>query len=76
MSREKLQERLQVPLAEKNGLLQKIYGIEPLILEEIIEEYIDYGKQLKMHIVDCNRIIHQAARKKKNILFEGAQGTL
>jgi len=76
LSREKLQERLQVPLAEKNGLLQKIYGIEPLIIDEIIEEYLDYGKQLKKHIVDCNRTIHQAARKKKNILFEGAQGTL
>ena len=76
MSREKLQERLLVTLSEKNGLLQKIYGIEPLIIDEIIEEYLDYGKQLKKHIVDCNRTIHQAARKKKNILFEGAQGTL
>jgi adenylosuccinate synthase len=76
LSREKLQERLKVPLAEKNGLLEKIYGIEPLTLDEIIEEYLDYGKQLKKHIVDCNRTIHQAARKKKNILFEGAQGTL
>jgi len=76
LSREKLQERLKVPLAEKNGLLQKIYGIEPLILDEIIEEYLNYGNQLKQHIVDCNRTIHQAARKKKNILFEGAQGTL
>ena len=61
LSREKLKERLKVPLAEKNGLLQKIYGIEPLILDEIIEEYLDYGKQLKTHIVDCNRTIHQAA---------------
>ena len=76
LSREKLQERLKVPLAEKNGLLQKIYGIEPLIIDEIIEEYLDYGNQLEKHIVDCNRTIHQAARKKKNILFEGAQGTL
>ncbi len=33
LSREKLQERLKVPLAEKNELLQKIYGIEPLIID-------------------------------------------
>jgi len=76
LSRKKLQERLKVPLTEKNGLLQKVYGIEPLVIDEIIEEYLDYGKQLEKHIVDCNRTIHQAARKKKNILFEGAQGTL
>ncbi len=76
LSEDKLRERLKVPLAEKNGLLQKIYGIEPLVIDEIIEEYLGYGKQLKEHIVDCNRTIHKAARKKKNILFEGAQGTL
>ena len=76
LSKDKLCERLKVPLAEKNGLLKKIYGIEPLLIDEIVEEYLDYGKQLKEHIVDCNRTIHQAAKKKKNILFEGAQGTL
>ena len=27
-------------------------------------------------MVDCSRVIHQAARSRKNILFEGAQGTL
>ena len=28
------------------------------------------------HVVDCTRTIHEAARARKNILFEGAQGTL
>ncbi len=72
----KLREKLKVPLSEKNGLLEKIYGVKPLDGEKIIQEYIQYGERLKPHIVDCTRAIHQAARKKQNILFEGAQGTL
>ena len=76
LSEEKLRESLKIPLEEKNGLLQKIYGIKPLDLEEVIKEYIQYGKRLSPHVVDCTRAIHQAAGNKKNILFEGAQGTL
>tara|TARA_Y100001968_G_scaffold161044_1_gene147339 strand:- start:33 stop:1358 length:1326 start_codon:yes stop_codon:yes gene_type:complete len=76
LDKEKLRERLTIPLAEKNGLLEKIYGVSPLDIDEITEEYLQYGKRLAPHVVDCTRAIHQSARNKKNILFEGAQGTL
>tara|TARA_Y100001968_G_scaffold107986_1_gene97632 strand:+ start:21480 stop:22793 length:1314 start_codon:yes stop_codon:yes gene_type:complete len=76
LEEKKLRERLKIPLEKKNGLLQKIYGIKPLELEEVIDEYLEYGNLLRPHVVDCARAIHQAARNKKNILFEGAQGTL
>ena len=72
----RLKERLLEPLKEKNELLEKIYGLTPLKPEEIIEEYLNYGQQLEPHVVECTRAIHQAARNRKNILFEGAQGTL
>ena len=42
----------------------------------MIAEYADYGRRLSSHVVDCTRAIHDAARARKNILFEGAQGTL
>ena len=76
LDKQKLEERLKVPLLEKNGLLQKIYDLKPLNLEDIVEEYLKYGEILSPHIVDCTRAIHKAAKNKKNILFEGAQGTL
>jgi adenylosuccinate synthase len=72
----RLRERLQSPLAEKNELLQKVYGLDPLDPETVIAEYAAYGRRLAPHVVDCTRTIHQAARARKNILFEGAQGTL
>ncbi|WP_198003374.1 adenylosuccinate synthase [Synechococcus sp. RS9916] len=72
----RLRDRLDGPLQEKNQLLQTIYGVEPLDAEDVISEYLAYGKRLAPHVVDCTREIHQAARDRKNILFEGAQGTL
>ena len=72
----RLRDRLDGPLKEKNQLLQTIYGVEPLDAEDVISEYLAYGKRLAHHVVDCTREIHQAARDRKNILFEGAQGTL
>ena len=71
-----LRERLGGPITEKNELMTKIYEISPIDPEEVINEYLRYGKRLAPHVVDCTRAIHNAARNKKNILFEGAQGTL
>ncbi|MBU6250077.1 MAG: adenylosuccinate synthase [Cyanobacteria bacterium REEB417] len=76
LDRDRLRDRLEGPLAQKNELLQVIYGIEPLDPEAVIAEYAAYGERLAPHVVDCTRAIHQAARARKNILFEGAQGTL
>ena len=72
----RLRDRLEGPLKEKNQLLQTIYDMEPLDAEAVISEYLAYGKRLAPHVVDCTREIHKAARGRKNILFEGAQGTL
>ena len=72
----RLRERLIGPLTEKNELLEKVYGVEPLDPDAVIEEYARYGERLSPHVVDCTRVIHEAARARKNILFEGAQGTL
>ena len=76
LDQQRLRERLQAPLEEKNKLLKQIYGLAPLDPEPLIEEYLDYGKRLSPHVVDCTRAIHKAAKARKNILFEGAQGTL
>ncbi len=76
LDEERLRERLICPLEEKNDLLVKIYDEPPLQSEEVIKEYLQYGERLSPHVVECSRAIHQAAKNRKNILFEGAQGTL
>ena len=73
---DRLRDCLVGPLEEKNHLLHQVYGISPLDPNAVIQEYAAYGLRLQPHVVDCTRAIHSAARARKNILFEGAQGTL
>jgi len=45
-------------------------------LEEILKQYLEYGKKLEKYIVDTSLIIHELVKENKAILFEGAQGSL
>ncbi|MBI3354742.1 MAG: adenylosuccinate synthetase, partial [Nitrospirae bacterium] len=44
--------------------------------KDIYDKYMDYARILKDYITDTSLIINRAADEGKNILFEGAQGTL
>ena len=46
----RLRDRLDGPLKEKNQLLQTIYGVDPLDAEDVISEYLAYGKRLAPHV--------------------------
>ena len=63
-------------LEEKNQILTKIYGRDPLDPNEIINEFKSYKDIVTNHIKDTSLMISNAIRSNKNILFEGAQGTL
>ncbi len=68
-------ERLQSVLNEKNLILRRIYQHPGLAIKEIYVKYYDFGKQLKPFVRDTALYLYEAAQKKKEILFEGAQGT-
>ena len=61
---------------EKNRLITKLYGAQPMDLDAIIEEYIGYGKRLASHVADVSVLVYNSYNEGKKILFEGAQGTL
>jgi adenylosuccinate synthase len=73
---ERLREKVLHNVAEVNELLRSIYDMEPLDAEKIIAEYNAYGKRLKPFIADTSLMLQKANKDKKNILFEGAQGTM
>ena len=60
----------------KNDLITKLYEEEPIDLETVIEEYVAYGKRLEQYIDDVSVLAFEACKAGKNVLFEGAQGTL
>jgi adenylosuccinate synthase len=54
-----------------------IYGIKIKLDEnDILETYSVYGKRLKQYIATTHIALNTALKKKKNILLEGAQGTM
>ena len=69
-------EKLALNLKDKNRQLQKVYNQLPLDLDEIYEEYLGYADRLEDYVADTSLLIWEAIRDGKNVLFEGAQGTL
>ena len=68
--------KVETALAQKNPILEKIYGLHTYTVEEICEEYLPYARILKPYMAETAQLLNDALREGKNILFEGAQGTL
>ena len=73
---EVLREIIFAVTEEKNCLIQTLYKGEPLDAKAIYEEYLGYASLLKEFVVDSSAYLNRQIRKGKNVLFEGAQGTL
>jgi adenylosuccinate synthase len=73
---ENLRQKLEWTINYKNVILEKLYNLPPLDAKTVIEEYLEYAEKLRPHVVDSSLKIYEAIRKRQNILFEGAQGTL
>ena len=71
-----LREKLTWTIHYKNVILEKLYDLPPLDPETVVAEYRQYAERLRPHIVDSALKVYEAIQQKKNILFEGAQGTL
>jgi len=70
------EEKVKINTEEKNKFLTKIYDREPLDADEIISEFKSYKDIVTNHVKDTSLMISKAIKENKNILFEGAQGTL
>ncbi|MEM6424666.1 MAG: adenylosuccinate synthase [Cyanobacteria bacterium P01_H01_bin.119] len=76
MDIEGLQEKLEWTISYKNAVLEKLYDLQPLDPKQVLDEYRGYAERLRPYVADSSLAIYSAYRKRKNILFEGAQGTL
>ena len=76
MHPENLRKQLEWTINYKNVILEKLYNLSPLNTEKVIADYLKYAEHLRPYVIDSSLKIYQAVKEKKNILFEGAQGTL
>jgi adenylosuccinate synthase len=68
--------KLEENLPQKNYYLTHVLGEEGLELEPLYQEYMQYGKRLRQHVTNTSLFLAQEIKEGKQILFEGAQGTL
>ncbi|HOC54780.1 MAG TPA: adenylosuccinate synthase [Verrucomicrobiota bacterium] len=71
---ERFRQRLQFKIKENNEVL-RAFGAKPLSFERVHREYRKAGDYLKPFVANTVILLHEAARRGANILFEGAQGT-
>ena len=76
MDEKSLREQLEWTINYKNVILEKLYNVPPLDPKEVIEQYLGDAERLRPHVVDTALKIYDAIKRRRNILFEGAQGTL
>jgi len=71
-----LRQKIEVALAEKNVWLERVYGDQPVELEEVASGYEQHAQRLRPHIADTSLLVDRALQSGKRALFEGAHGTL
>ena len=76
MDRQVFHRKLSHALALKNRLLQALYDASPLSLDEVYERYNGYADRLRPFVANTEALVQEAVAGRKNVLLEGAQGTL
>jgi len=69
-------EKLKTVLSDINFLLEKKYNNRKLNFNKIYSDYMKYAEYLAPFITDTVVLINKLIAQGKNVLFEGAQGTL
>ena len=60
----------------KNKVIVGVYGVKPIDIEAVLAEYSVYADRLRSHVADTSIMTYEAVKSGKQVLFEGAQGTL
>lgn len=70
-------ERLASVIDQKNRMLQALDpSVEPFQVDAVYEKYQVYAERLRPHVVDTTAWLQRAWKQNRNLLFEGAQGSL
>ena len=69
-------EKLKEILAYHNFMLTEYYKVDPVDFDSVYNDAMEVAKVLKPMIVDVTDLLDEARKAGKEIMFEGAQGTL
>jgi len=72
---EMFKEKLEKSYFFNKNVIEKVFEMKfEKTLDEIYNEYLEYGEKLRKYIDDTDLILYKGFKEGKNILFEGAQG--
>ena len=71
-----LRQKFETALAEKNVLLERVYGADRLEVEKLAEAMERFAVRLRPYVADTSLLVDRALRDGRRVLLEGAQGTL
>lgn len=67
---------LEANIKSKNQILTEVYEGQSLDYGEVLESFNGYAEALRKYVCDTSILVNDAVQQGKNIVFEGAQGTL
>lgn len=68
--------RLHAAIAEKNAMIERVYGQKPDFDESMADDALKCFERFRDLVVDGGALLRDAAAAGKRILFEGAQGAM
>lgn len=76
IDQEEFPKLLKKNIDNKNNIFEKLYNTKGFQYEEVLSEYQGYAEMLAPMAEDVSLLVNNAIKEGKNVLFEGAQGTL
>jgi adenylosuccinate synthase len=71
-----LRERLRFVVPHKNRVLAALGPAKAFDPEAVAAEYLGYAERLRPFVADTPRLLHDALKDNKRLIFEAAQGSL
>jgi adenylosuccinate synthase len=68
--------KLEIALEMKNEIMERIFGLPRMDAQDIADALAPMAARLAPFIADTSLLVDQALREDKNVLLEGAQGTM
>ncbi|WP_431085673.1 adenylosuccinate synthase [Paenibacillus sp. 8b26] len=73
---EEFETKLRLQVKEKNQMIEQVYGGEPLNVEDILKQYLEYAEFVRPYVGDTSVVLNDAIDADQKVLFEGAQGVM
>ena len=76
LDKELFRKKLFNNIREYNAILTQIYELDPIDEAEILDEYLEFDSFIDPYVHDVSVFLNRAIEEGRDILFEGAQGSL